>query len=168
MFKIEYLILEEEQKRISNLKKDMNWEIEGQICLFFNNKEIGFYEKEINIGDEYLSSWFQCLLETVKQLKEKNESFVSIAETTKVLHFVICDSKLEVIKGEMGIKRIGKGVGVYSPSDILKIYWKEDIDYGEFQKEVLDKAKQYIEEVSSYNKNFLETMDYGNLMHLMP
>ncbi len=44
-------------------------------------------------------------------------------------------------------------------------YWKEDIDYDEFQKEVLDKAKQYIEEIVSYNSNFLETKDYQKLVH---
>lgn len=167
MFKIEYLILEEEQKRISNFRKDMDWGIEGQICLYFNDKKIGFYEKEINFGGEYLSLWFISLLETVKQLKKNKKSFACLEETTNVLHFVLCDSKLQVAEGKMGIQHISRGISTYSPSNILEMYWKEDIDYGEFQKEVIDKAKQYIEEVSSYNKNFLETMDYRELKNLL-
>ncbi len=167
MFKIEYLILEEEKKRISTLKKDTNWEIEGQICLYFNDKVIGFYEKEINIGDEYLTLWFRLLLETVKRLKIDKESFVSVPETIKALHFVLCDSRLEVTKSEMDFQHISEKIGSYSSADILEIYWKEDIDYDEFQKEVLDKAKQYIEEVSFYNKDFHETEDCRKLMCLL-
>lgn len=167
MFKIDYFMLEEEQKRISDFKEGMSWEIEGQICLYFNDKKIGFYEKKIDIGGEYLSLWFRILLEAVKQLNKYNEVFVSVPETTNVLYFIVCDSKLEVIKGKMGIQCVNEGVGIYSPSNIQETYWKEIIDYGEFQKEIQDKAQKYIEEVISYNEEFLETKDYKDLIHLL-
>lgn len=167
MFKIQYLILEEEQKRIAGIKRALNWEIEGQICLYFHKKVIGFYEEEIDIGEEYLFLWFRMLLETVKQLKQKDESYANIPESTKVLHFVLKGDKLEVIKGEMALQCLNEKVKVYSSFDMLKVYWEENISFNEFQKEILDKTEQFIAEVSFYNKRFSKTMDYKILMDLL-
>lgn len=165
MFYIKYLILEDEKKNIK-YKKNIDWEIEGQICLYFNDIEVGFYNKEINFGGEYLSQWFIILLETVKQLSKNAESFASIPETIYALHFVVHDNKLQVVKGKMEIQHMS-GIGVYLPSNILEAEWETNIEYDEFQKEILDKTKQYIEEVSFYNKNFRETVAYRDLINLL-
>jgi hypothetical protein len=167
MFKVDYLILQEEKSRISNLEVNTKWDVEGQICLDFNGEKIGFCEGEINVGSESLSLWFQKLLEVIKCLRKDGESYMFIPETTRILHFIICKGKIEVVERESVLKADNKGLMTYSFSDVSKIYWKEIIELENFEKEITQSVLRYIDEMLSYNKSFSSSLDYKKLIRLI-
>lgn len=160
MFKIEYLMHEDGKKRISRLQKETNWDIEGQICLVFNDKKVGFYEEKIDYSSEYLYLWFRSLLDVIKELKRNDNSVMQIPETENELHFKLKKNTITVIKRQYlrEIYYVSEG------KTNIKKEWIEEIDYNNFQCEVQKKVKQFLIEVKEINSIFLETDDYRKLV----
>lgn len=164
MFCIEYEILEEEKARLSNVKEFELDNIAGQMRLVFNDKEIGFVDKEIPYDGELLLTWFQKLNEVIIQLRASDFITMWLPDSTNIwLEFksiskIILISKIRA-EAENHIEKTITNV----PKKREEIFWSESIEKENFLEEVFESTNKLIQESILLNRLLLESKELVEL-----
>lgn len=170
MFKLEYAILTNEKERlkqvenISLFEKELD-EIEGQIHITFNGKEIGFVDETIPYEGEYLVTWLYLLNIGIMHLNNTGYFAMLVPDSADVwLEFKLMNKKVCI--SEMQTTREYKGFTTTSPIERIKTFWSDNIDKMELFQEILQKTKVFIEEVYSINEILLESREMKRLINI--
>jgi hypothetical protein len=171
MFKINYRILErlDELKSIELMNINERNNIYGFMHLVFNKSEVGLMvetsqlsdeeaiEKEVFLYNDLLCTWFEDLLEVLKNINnnyvvlheidvpDRYLEFIKENNTLKIRYLELNESMQKLIVGENNrLKDV----------QISQINWEEEISIDQFKKEVICKSKEFIKEVLEINSKF--------------
>ena len=171
MFQINYVILDEEKKRLSMVKsiKDFEEEIDtimGQMELIFNKQTFGFIVEDLVDCDEFLLIWLELLNEVLIQLHSSPfVTMISFDDDNLWFEFECVGDLLRVnhIRTEDARKEhITKNVTVI-PYKRKECLWSEEISKEEFIREVLTVTDRFIKEVISINEIVVETREFRGI-----
>ena len=175
MFCIEYQILDNEKKRLSNLKAIEEFEsnfntIVGQMQLVCNGEEIGFVDREIPYDGDFILTWLQRLNTVVIELQSNIFTAMSIPDSANIwLEFKKTDKIISVseirTKAEMHVQDFVTNI----PQKREECFWTEHILIKEFIEEILMTTDRFIKEIVSINELLLtakEVVELENLYHI--
>lgn len=168
MFKVEYGILDEEKKRIaevrniSEFEKDLNTVV-GQIEIIFNDRQLGFVEMDVPYDGEYLITWFKWFNEVIFYLKNFGFATMYESDTDNFwLEFLLKDNIIEVREIKADDNNI-KGYVHNTPLKAIEVEWNESIRRDEFYSAILDKTENLINTILSLNKLMAESQEVIDL-----
>lgn len=162
MFCINYEIIEEEKKRLSNIKEfEIESElepVEAQIHLIFNNEEIGFIDKEIPYDGELIIMWLEELNEVIIQLKTNKFATMWIPDSADIwLEFKMIDEIILVnqirVKKEVHVEKIVDNM----PKKQEELFWSESISREEFFRGIFVTTSRFIQDISLLNELLLKS-----------
>ena len=170
MFLLDYLILEEEIERLSNIteieefEQDLNTVL-GQIQIVFNNEKEGFVDKDIPLGNEFLITWFKRFDDVLIQLRSNEIVALNMPHRDSVwLEFQMKNKFIEVSK-----VKAAKQNNVYNfietkPVNRAEILWKQAIKKEPFFKEILNKTENLLKDILLINPILAESVEIKALL----
>lgn len=161
MFSIKYRITQDikdiQSLSVEEFEKD---DIAGFIKLQFNENSYGYYHDTENTwGEEYLTKWFEYLVETIQTLNTSN--YVAISDTESYNSWIeITRQDKYITVNNVYAEKIGLGAIVTSKLKNVKYAkcWKETVlPLNEFKKEVQYELSKYIDEITKINPNLIKS-----------
>ncbi|MDS0526632.1 hypothetical protein NNC19_13150 [Clostridium sp. SHJSY1] len=169
MFLINYEILEEEKKRISNLNNIVEFEsdvntVMGQIELIFNNTKEGFVDKDIPFSGEFLITWFKRLNDALSQLKASSFVTIKIPDSDRIwFEFKLVNEEVLIskVRAEKEI-HIEKFI-LNLPKSRSEIFWCESISKDELYNTILCTTNNFMKDIWAINQLIVESKEFKEL-----
>ncbi|EGL15053.1 MULTISPECIES: hypothetical protein [Paenibacillus] len=174
MFEINYRIITEiDHWRNCNLEQiDKEGGIEGFFQLVFNNEEYGYYHnRDLAEGEEgfdLISTWFDNLMEVCLHLEASKYVALKDIETYNTwIEFIPKEDQISVslMKSDPSISEfiILKPLSCTSYPE-----WKDIlIPKEEFKSIVIQRTKEFIDELLEINKLFIQSQEVSSLLDLL-
>jgi len=162
MFQVRYLITSQAIWDPS-IAEDMDYEndgIEGMFELNVNGKTYGFYREDVadpSWGGEWLDFWFESLLLSLKYLQKNGYALIYDLETPdQCIEFKLKKTDILVISHVLkGAERVSSFVRASPLQHYQYGDWSDEkTDFTNFRREVLTKAKHFVQEIFQKNPRY--------------
>lgn len=169
MFKISYEILDNERFRISKINDINDFEndvntIIGQIQLVFQEKVIGFVDKEIPYEGEFLIIWLTLLNESMLYLDTYGFATIYEPDTDDIwLEFEKNINQIRVSRIRAEKQEYVTSYIESIPKAEVEVFWSQYVSKNEFYDSILKVTALFIEDVLSINKLIAKSNQFKKL-----
>ena len=158
MFKINWGILDEEKRRISQIKHIDEFEnnlntIVGQFRIDINNITEGFVDTDIPYDGEFIVTWLQLLNDAIQYISLYSFASIYEPDTDNVwMEFSLEKNIIQVSQIRAEQQKYVEKFIEKTPRKPIKYYWCDRILKNEFQSTVLCVTKDFIDYILELNE----------------